>query len=70
MSISEIIGYFASFLILVSFLMKDMKKLRIINLFGCGAFILYGIMKDASPIIITNSAIVLINLFYLLKKEK
>jgi hypothetical protein len=70
MSISEIIGYIASFLILVSFLMKDMKKLRIINLFGCGAFILYGIMNHVLPVIITNSAILLINLFYLFKKEK
>jgi uncharacterized protein with PQ loop repeat len=70
MSTSEIIGYVASFLILISFLMKDMKKLRIINLFGCGAFILYGIMNQALPVIITNSAILLINLFYLFKKEK
>ena len=50
--------------------MKDMKKLRIINLFGCGAFILYGIMNHVLPVIITNSAILLINLFYLFKKEK
>jgi uncharacterized protein with PQ loop repeat len=50
--------------------MKDMKKLRIINLFGCGAFIIYGILNNALPIVITNSAIVLINLFYLFKKEK
>jgi hypothetical protein len=70
MSTTEIIGYLASFLILVSFLMKDMKKLRIINLFGCGAFIIYGVLNHAMPIVITNSAIVLINLYYLLKKEK
>jgi hypothetical protein len=39
-------------------------------LFGCGAFIIYGVLNQAIPIVITNSAIVLINLFYLLKKEK
>ncbi|MBI1835877.1 MAG: YgjV family protein [Flavobacteriia bacterium] len=67
-NLTEIIGYIASFLVLISFLMKDMKKLRIINIFGCGAFIIYGIMSVAIPVIITNTAIVIINIYYLLKR--
>lgn len=69
MNSTEIIGYTASFLVLISFLMKDINKLRIVNIFGCSAFILYGIFSAAIPVIITNAAILLINLFYLLKNK-
>lgn len=66
----ELIGYIASGLVLISFLMKDMKKLRIINIFGCMLFISYGILLSSIPVIITNTAIVIINLYYLLQKNK
>lgn len=70
-SITEIIGYLASLLVLLSFLMKDIKTLRIVNCVGCGVFILYGFMLSVSwPIVITNVAIVIINLVYLLKPQK
>ena len=64
---TEYIGYVASALVLVSFIMKNITYLRIINTIGCGFFILYGILLPSAPIIITNTAIVLINLYYLLK---
>lgn len=64
----EWIGYIASLIILISFLMKDMKKLRVINIVGCLIFAAYGFLLDTSwPIVITNLAIVLINTFFLLK---
>ncbi|MCE2742150.1 MAG: uroporphyrinogen decarboxylase [Fluviicola sp.] len=69
MNLTEIIGYIASFLVLTSFLMKDIKKLRIVNIFGCAAFISYGVLSSAIPVIITNGAIVIINLYYLLKNK-
>ena len=70
-SFTEIIGYLASFTVLISFLMKNIKMLRIINTLGCALFVLYGILLNISiPIIITNTAIFGINCFYLLKKEK
>ena len=49
--------------------MKDMRKLRVVNLFGCAGFIIYGIANNAMPIIITNGAIVLINVYYLYIKK-
>jgi hypothetical protein len=68
---TDFIGYLASFSVLISFLMKDIKKLRIINSIGCGFFVWYGIRLDFSiPIIITNTAILGINLFYIFKKKK
>jgi len=69
MSTTEIIGYISSFLILISFTMKDMRKLRIVNLFGCTGFIIYGIVLNGIPIIITNAAIVIINVYYLFIKK-
>lgn len=68
-ALTEIIGYTASLLVLVSFLMKNVRKLRIINTIGCTVFIIYGILLGWSiPIILTNGAIVLINGYYLVKK--
>lgn len=68
-TLTEIVGYTASLLVLVSFLMKNVRKLRIINTIGCTVFIIYGILLGWSiPIILTNGAIVLINGYYLVKK--
>ncbi len=70
LSLTELVGYMAMALLLVSFMMKDVTKLRIINSFGCAFFVAYGVMLVTSwPIIITNSAIISINLYYLLIKK-
>lgn len=70
-SITEIIGYIGSLGILLSFLMKDINNLRIVNTIGCAFFVLYGILLGYSvPIIATNAIIICINVFYLLKTPK
>lgn len=70
-SSTEIVGYLASAAVLVSFVMKNMKTLRIVNTIACSIFIIYGLLLAYSiPIILTNGAIVLINLYYLLIKER
>jgi uncharacterized protein with PQ loop repeat len=66
---TEYIGYVASAIVLLSFLMGRIFYLRIINTIGCTFFILYGFLLDSKPIIITNAAIVLINIFYLNKNK-
>jgi hypothetical protein len=68
-SYTEYIGYFASGIVLLSFLMGNIFVLRIINTIGCGFFIFYGVLLGSFPIILTNSAIVLINAYYLLLKN-
>ncbi|MCW3101752.1 MAG: hypothetical protein JWO09_192 [Bacteroidetes bacterium] len=71
MNITEIIGYIGSLGILVSFLMKDINRLRIVNTIGCAFFVLYGILLNYSiPVIATNAIIILINVYYLLKNNK
>ncbi len=68
---TEYIGYLASALVLISFLMKKMTTLRLINILGCMAFVIYGIMlKYSWPIVITNVSIILINSYYLVKSKR
>ena len=66
---TEYVGYIASGIVLLSFLMGNIFILRIINTIGCGFFIFYGVLLGSIPIILTNSAIVLINAYYLVLKN-
>lgn len=67
---TEIIGYLASLGVLVSYLMKDIKMLRILSILGCTLFVVYGILLAYSiPIILTNGIIIVINCYFLLKKK-
>lgn len=66
---TELIGYLASAMVLLAFLMKDIRKLRIINSIGCILFVIYGVMLDSIPIIITNAAILMVNFYYLFIKK-
>jgi uncharacterized protein with PQ loop repeat len=72
MNPTEIMGYAASLGVLLSFLMKDIKTLRVVNSIGCALFIIYGYMlpKDSMPIIVTNVAIIIINIYFLMKDRK
>ena len=67
---TEIVGYLASFFVLLSFFNKDMRKLRLVNSIGCALFVTYGILLMSIPIVITNIAILLVNAYYLLMKKK
>ncbi len=65
--IGVIIGYVASVLLALSLLVNNDLKFRWLNMFGCLAFIVYGILITAFPIILTNAILLLINVFYLIK---
>lgn len=69
---TEWIGYFAMSTVLISFLMKSIIKLRIVNSFGCLLFVFYGVMLNpiSIPIILTNVIILCINLYYVVSKKK
>lgn len=63
----EIVGYIATFLVMLSFMMKNVTRLRIINTIGCATWVLYGFMLDSNPVIITNIGILAINSGHLLR---
>jgi len=67
-TLTEGIGYFASLVLMISFLMKNIITLRTINSVGAILFIVYGFMLETSwPIIITNIFIFVVNAIYLTK---
>jgi len=66
----EIIAYIASAFILVSFTLKDQKKLRILNSIGAAIFIYYSLYKNDYPVVFINSSIIVINVIYLIKNTK
>jgi hypothetical protein len=67
LSSTEWIGHLASVVVLSSFLMKNMLKLRIINMSGAVLFLIYGILIHSWPIITTNTVIFFIHVYHLLK---
>jgi uncharacterized protein with PQ loop repeat len=67
--LSEWIGYLASFIVAVSFTLRNVKKLRVINSLGAFVFIVYGFLIDSNPVIITNTFILFFNLYYIFKKD-
>jgi hypothetical protein len=66
-TIYEIIGYVGSALVLVSFLMASVVKLRIVNAVGSTIFAVYALLIHSYPTMIMNICLVLINLYYLWK---
>lgn len=66
--LTEWVGYLASLVLMISFLMKNIITLRIINSIGAAIFILYGFLLNTSwPIVLTNVFILGVNIFYLAK---
>ncbi len=61
----ELIGYVGSALIVISLMMSAVIKLRIINLIGAATFGVYGLLIGAPPVVIMNTAIVIINSIHL-----
>lgn len=65
MSIFEIVGYTGSVLVALSLTMRNVFRLRIINFFGASTFAVYGFLVDAYPVLLLNSFISLVDVYYL-----
>lgn len=63
----EYVGYAASILIGISMFMKNIVKLRFINLLGSLLFTFYGFTIKAYPVAIVNLIIVFTNIYYIYK---
>lgn len=70
--IADYTGYLASLFIVLSFIMKDLRKIRLTNLVGCLLFVLYGVLKGNGivshmywPVIIPNAVLMCIQVYYL-----
>ena len=70
--IVQYIGYLASVFIILSFIVKHIQKLRIINLIGCICFVIYGVLSVEKlwPVIIPNAIICIVQVYHLIHKSK
>ena len=64
----ECLGYIASILVAISFLMKSMNKLRLVNTVGAICFVIYAVAINAVPVALINFFIVCVNVYYLAKR--
>lgn len=65
--IIEGVGYLGSALVLVSFLMASVVKLRVVNSIGSTIFAVYALIIRSYPTAVMNVCLLLINLYYLWK---
>ena len=63
----ELIGYAGSLLVLVSFLMTSVFRLRVVNMIGSVIFMIYALIIRSYPTALMNFCLVLINLHFLWK---
>ena len=64
----ELIGYLASALVVASLAMTSVVRLRVVSLVGSLVFVTYGILLPSMPIILTNAAVTLLNIWFLRKE--
>lgn len=65
--ILEIVGYVSTLVVLISFLMSSVIKLRVINSVGCVIGVVYAALIGAYPTVFLNGALLLINIYYLIR---
>tara|TARA_Y100001958_G_scaffold35237_1_gene23104 strand:- start:610 stop:834 length:225 start_codon:yes stop_codon:yes gene_type:complete len=73
MSTLELVGWIATFVVIGSFLVNDMIKLRSINLVGATLWLIYGIIASSYSIMFLNIVVMSIQIFkinQLLKNKK
>jgi hypothetical protein len=69
----EIFGYLGTALVLVSFLMHDIKWLRAVNMAGGAISLIYAIIMNTMPVVVLNGSLILINgvqLARILRRER
>ncbi|MBQ0112284.1 MAG: YgjV family protein [Bacteroidales bacterium] len=66
---AEILGVAASCVVLISFLVKGEKDIRIINILGAGLFVVYGVLIKSFSTAFLNGALICVHLYKLIKKK-
>ena len=69
----EIFGYIGTAIVLVSFVMTDMKWMRAVNMTGGFISLLYALFTNSMPVVVLNASLITINgiqLMRLLRKTK
>lgn len=64
----ELIGTLASIIVLISFIVKGEKNIRLINIIGAFVFVIYGLLINAFSVWFLNSMLILIHLYKIKRK--
>ena len=66
----ETLGWIATAVVVGSFGIQDVKKLRIANTAGSFLLIAYGFLKQDNPVIFVNISIILMHTYWFIKNRK
>lgn len=66
---TDIFGWIGTALVLFSFTLNDIVKLRIVNAIGSIAWIIYGIQTGIMPTIFVNTCVLIIHFIWLIKNK-
>ncbi len=66
----EGLGTAASIVVAISLTLRNIKRLRIVNLAGSAAFAAYGAMIDAWPVLALNVFVIIVNAYFLVQLTK
>jgi hypothetical protein len=66
----DTLGWIATAVVVGSFGIQDVKKLRIINMSGSVLWIVYGFLKQDNPIIFVNMSIILMHTYWFIKNRQ
>ena len=66
-TVLQVVGYFSTLLILISFLMTSVLKLRVVNLIGSAIFVVFAFLTKSYPTAIMNVGLCIINIYFILR---
>ena len=68
--IGEILGYVGTVIVLISFIPKDVKYIRCINIFGCIVWIVSAVFSKSYSVMTLNSILMIVHIVHLIKIKK
>ena len=66
-TVLQVVGYFSTVLILISFLMTSVLKLRLVNLIGSAIFVVFAFLTKSYPTAIMNVGLCIINIYFIIR---
>jgi uncharacterized protein with PQ loop repeat len=65
---TDILGYVAMGLSILSFTLSKQRFIRTVNLIACSVWVVYGYMIDNNPTIIVNILVCLVHMYWFIKR--
>jgi hypothetical protein len=66
----DALGWIATAVVVGSFAIHDIRKLRMMNMIGSILWIAYGFLKQDNPIIFVNISIIIMHTYWFIKNRK